>query len=102
MLPSEIIDFRGTAIATAKDSAEGFIVGNVDIEALRRARTTAEPLNMLAQLQMPLHVPGYDAAQFAQVDGFGRPIQSTDEHRARMRDDIASLIRRGILKAPTP
>lgn len=98
---SEIIDFTGTALASDATGSERFLTATIDIEALRHARTSADARNWLAQLQIPLHLPGYASARFAGVNGFGAtPVRDADDHRARLRDTIADLIRRGVLRAP--
>lgn len=101
MQPSEIIDYRGNALAASPDSAERFITATLDIEALRTARCTPGPLNPLAQLQASVHAPGYEAATFARTSRYtDRPIQQGSEHEPLQRRDIDDLIRRGVLKAP--
>lgn len=101
MLPSEIVDYRGRALATAKDSAEGYLTATIDIEALRKARSATEPLNSLAQLQAEVHRRGYDAAHFARMNAFAKkPIKNAEEHQPLFRGDIDALIRRGVLKTP--
>ena len=101
MLPSEIVDYRGRALATAKDSAEGFLTATIDIEALRTARIATEPLNNLAQLQAEVHRRGYDAAHFARTNAFAKkPINSAEEHQPLFRGDVDALIRRGVIKPP--
>lgn len=101
MLPSEIVDFRGRALASAKDSAERFITATLDVEALRKARTTPEPMNGLGQLMVEVHRAGYGAAHFSRVNGFANePIREINDHLVSFRADLADLVRRGVLKAP--
>ena len=101
MQPSEIVDYRGNALAASPDSAERFVTATLDIEALRTARCTPGPLNPLAQLQVSLHAPGYRDATFARTGRFAdHPIQQGAEHQPLQRRDIDDLIRRGVLKAP--
>lgn len=101
MQPTEIVDYRGHLMAASQDASEGFITATLDIEALRAARTAPGSLNPLAQLQASVHAPGYDAATFARINRFTKtPIDTGREHDALQREDIADLVRRGVLKAP--
>lgn len=101
MQPTEIVDFRGNLLARSRDAAECFVIAKIDIEALRKARTTVGPANTLAQLQVELHRPGYDKAHFATLDQFAnRPLITGDEHVRTEAADIEALVRRGVFQAP--
>lgn len=101
MQPSEIIDFTGNVLATSVDSKPQLIEASFDIEALRRARCTPGPSNILLQLQAELHGQDYTGARFAAPSPFGAALlDSGDEHDSVQKDAIADLVRRGIFKAP--
>ena len=104
LLPSEIVDYRGRALATGPAQGdERFVTAEIDIEALRKARTTAEHLNGLAQVQVEIHRHGYNTAHFARMNAFATtPIKATEEQKEVLfREEISDLIRRDVLKAPT-
>ena len=103
VLPSEIVDYRGRALVTGPDvSDERFVTAEIDIEALRKARTTPEHLNGLAQVQVEIHRHGYNKARFARMNAFAKtPIKNVDEQKvALFQAEIDDLVRRGVLKAP--
>ncbi len=100
-IPSEIIDYTGKPLATASSGAEGFITATLDIDALRKARTTPNSQNWLSELQVPVHKLAYDSAKFFPVDGLAKaPLQTAkdfDPIKARVIED---MLARGIIKAP--
>lgn len=99
--PSEIIDFNGNALATSADGGEGMIVAAIDIDALRRARTSLGLRNWLAQLQVPVHIPSYMSAAFAPVNAWAEtPLKDPKEHDAVLVRAIQDLVERGVLVAP--
>jgi deaminated glutathione amidase len=99
--PSQIIDFKGNMLAATQTGGEEFAVATVDIDALRRARTSLGSLNTLAALQVPLYRRNYEAAKFAPVDTHvDAPLSSTEEHNDIMRETISELVERGILIPP--
>jgi hypothetical protein len=103
VLPSEIIDYRGRALATGPDvNDERFVTADIDIEVLRKARTTPEHMNGLTQLQVEIHRHGYDTAKFAHMNAFAqRPIEARAEQMDTLfRAEIADLVSRGVYKAP--
>jgi predicted amidohydrolase len=103
VLPSEIIDYRGRALATGPDVGdERFVTADIDIEALRKARTTPEHMNGLTQVQVEIHRRGYNTAKFAHMNAFAKaPIKARAEQMDTLfRAEIADLVRRGVYKAP--
>ena len=99
--PSQIIDFEGKVLAATQTGGEEFAVATVDIDALRRARTSVGNQNKIAALQVPLYRPNYEAAQFAPIDThLDAPLSSTEEHNEIMRQTIKDLVERGVLVAP--
>jgi predicted amidohydrolase len=100
-LPTEIVDYTGRAIASDGSGREGFITATIDVDALRKARTTANAQNWLAQLQVPAHLPSYQAAQFSEINGWMKtPLKDSKEHGPKLEAAIAGLVKRGVLKAP--
>jgi deaminated glutathione amidase len=100
-IPSEIVDYTGKALATAADGAEGFVTATIDIDALRRARTTPNAQNWLAELQVPVHKLGYDEAKFFPVDALAKtPLQSAKDYDPIKARVIEDMLARGIIKAP--
>ena len=100
-VPSEIVDYLGRPLATASDSGEGFITATIDINALRTARTTPNSQNWLAELQVPVHAPGYQTAKFFPVDALAKtPLQSAKDYDPIRAKVIADLVARGIVQAP--
>ena len=101
MQPSEIVDFHGNVMAASRDGSEGASSATLDIEALRRARCTPGPGNVLLQLQSALHAPGYASARFARANGFARvaPVDGS-EHADLQRAEVRDLVARGVLVAP--
>lgn len=99
--PSQIIDFKGNMLAATQTGGEEFAVATVDIDALRRARTSLGNENKIAALQVPLYRPNYEVAKFAPIDThIDTPLSSTEEHNDIMRQTISELVERGVLVAP--
>lgn len=99
--PSQIIDFEGTMLAATQTGGEEFAVATIDVDALRRARTSLGNQNKLATFQADLYRGAYTAAEFAPVDEhLETPLASTDEHNEIMRETIRDLVERGVLVAP--
>ncbi len=99
--PSQIIDFKGNVLAATQTGGEEFAVATMDIDALRRARTSLGSLNTLGALQVPLYRRNYEAAEFAPIDThLDAPLVSTEEHNDIMRQTISELVERGVLVAP--
>ena len=103
--PSEIIDFRGNLLADSHTDGigggEGFIIGTIDINALRQARTGLGSQNTLCDLQVPVHRLTYEAAEFAPVNAFMEsPIQESQENNEVLRETVKRLVSRGVLVPP--
>ena len=76
-------------------------MATIDIDALRRERTSLGGSNLLSHLQMPLHREMYAATDFAPVNThLDAPLVSTDEHRAAQRQTVSRLVEEGILVPP--
>jgi predicted amidohydrolase len=100
-VPSEIVDYLGRPLAAAQDGGEGFVTAVIDIDALRKARTTPSSQNWLSEIQAPLHLPSYQSAKFFPMDAFAAaPMQSPKDYDPIKAGVIADLVARGILKAP--
>ncbi|MDX2144867.1 MAG: nitrilase-related carbon-nitrogen hydrolase [Rhodospirillaceae bacterium] len=100
-VPSEIVDYLGKPLATAADGGEGFVTAMIDIDALRKARTTPSAQNWLAEIQAPLHLPSYQSARFFPMDSFAKaPMESPRDYDPIKAQAIADLVARGVIKAP--
>ena len=106
-LPSEIIDHEGAPIASAPSGGEAFVVAEIDIDALRRSRTSltgSTPLlggAAFAQLQMAAHLPGFTRAHLSPVNQYAQaPIATAGEHDSGLLDVLARLAADGVLKPP--
>jgi deaminated glutathione amidase len=101
-VPSEIIDFRGQPLATARDSNEAFITATIDVEALRKARTTPNSQNWLVELQADVHRQGgYDRARFFPVDTFpAAPMENSSDYDAIKTRVVDDLVARDVLRRP--
>ena len=99
--PSQIIDFKGNKLAGTQSGGVEYAVAAIDIDALRRERTSLGGRNLLTHLQMPLHRDMYSAADFAPVNThLDTPLVSMDEHQAAQRETISRLVGEGILVPP--
>lgn len=99
--PSQIIDFRGDKLAGTQSGGVEYAVATIDIDALRRQRTSLGGSNLLTHLQMPLHRDMYSATDFAPVDThLDAPLVSTEEHSAAQRETVSRLVEEGILVPP--
>ena len=99
--PSQIIDFKGNKLAGTQSGGVEYAVATIDIDALRRERTSLGGSNLLSHLQMPLHRSMYAATDFAPVNThLDAPLVSTDEHRAAQRETVSRLVEEGILVPP--
>ncbi|MBM3515145.1 MAG: hypothetical protein FJX59_15755, partial [Alphaproteobacteria bacterium] len=100
-VPSEIVDYLGQPLAAAPDGGEGFVTANIDIDALRKARTTPNSRNWLSEIQAPLHLESYQSAKFFPMDSFAKaPMQSPKDYDPIKAQVIADLVARGIIKVP--
>ena len=100
MMHSEIISFGGELLAASCNDNDGFISASLDINALRRARTSMTQ-NWLAQTQLAAHLPGYTQARFTPSDGFAvAPLVSAAEQLQQLSQAVQDLIARGVLQAP--
>lgn len=98
--PSQIIDFKGNLLAASRTGGEDIVTAIIDIDALRKARTSLGSGNLLAALQTPIYRKTYEA-EFAPVDRMlDSPIQETPEHNDVLRQTISSLVDKGVLVPP--
>lgn len=99
--PSQIIDFEGAMLAATQTGGEEFVVATIDIDALRRARTSLGNQNKLATFNADLYRRNYELAEFAPIDThLDAPLVSTEEHNDIMRQTIQRLADEGVLLAP--
>lgn len=99
--PSQIIDFKGNMLAGTQSGGVEFAVATIDIDALRRTRTSLGGANLLSHLQMPLHRKSYSATDVAPIDTHvNGPLVSTEEHNTAQRQTIERLVEQGILVPP--
>lgn len=98
--PSQIIDFKGNMLAGSQTGGQEIVTATVDIDALRKARTSLGSGNLLAALQTPIYRQTYEA-DFAPIDALlDKPIQETPEHNDVLRQTISKLVEQGLLVPP--
>lgn len=100
--PTEIIDYHGKVISTAKGYDEFLVSSEIEIEALREFRISGNPKgNFLAQLQTQLHAPIYEKANLFPSNGWEKkPISSEAENKALEMNIIQQMLQNGVLVAP--
>jgi predicted amidohydrolase len=98
---SMMVDFRGNVIAQHTDASEWFVMGTVDIEALRRGRSQVF-MNYIAQLRMEVYANVYQGKTFFPPNAFPeRNKQSQDETWGIQNATVARLQKSGLLEKPT-
>jgi predicted amidohydrolase len=98
--PSQIIDFKGNMLAASQTGGQEVVSATIDIDALRKVRTSLGSGNLLAALQTPIYRGTYDAT-FAPTDSLlETPIQETPEHNDILQQTIKQLVDKGILIPP--
>lgn len=100
---SMILDFQGRVLAESRGPGERIIGATVDIEALRRLRSQAQPheLNPFCQLRAGLYGRIYQAAEAWPDDAFAdRPMADLEEARALARHVLRGWQDRGVLPPP--
>ena len=101
---SKIIDFQGRVIAENLAPGESArTAAPIDMDALRRARTTAGNLygvNRLARLRVEAYRPVYEAASFYPPNLYAdTPMQSKKQVGATLRQVMDTQLYEGSLKA---
>lgn len=98
--PSQIIDFKGNMLAGTQTGGQEIVSATIDIDALRKARTSLGSGSLLAALQTPIYRRTYET-DFAPVDALlDDPIQETPEHNDVLQRTIKELVDSGILIPP--
>lgn len=102
---SQVVNHRGEVISAAAGSGEAVCVAEIDLDAVREARTamtdTGHVWNFLAELRSDLYVPVYQQAKRWPNDGWAqKKLSSTKEARQLAREIIERLVAEGKLKRP--
>jgi len=98
---SQIVDFTGRILDVAAGTEECLITAQIDIEALRRRRTT-QRYNFLAELCAQAHAPIYAAARAWPIEAFAAaPMPDVKSNLALQRDVLARMQADGVLVAPS-
>jgi len=98
---SMIVDFRGNVVAQHTDASEWFVMGAIDIEALRRARSQIF-MNYITQLRMEVYANVFQGKTFFPPNAFAeKNKQSQDETWAIQTATVERLRREGILEKPS-
>jgi predicted amidohydrolase len=98
---SMIVDFRGNVIAQHTDASEWFVMGAIDIEALRRARSQIF-MNYIAQLRMEVYAKVMQGKTFFPPNAFpDKNKQSQDQTWAIQTATVERLQREGRLEKPS-
>ena len=99
--PSEILDWNGNVLATARDGLEQIVLADIDLTALRERRLAGN--NMVAQLQPAIHARVYaDAAATLFPEGRwdARPIADVSENTEQERAAIDRMLSAGMIRRP--
>jgi hypothetical protein len=95
-----IVDFRGNVIAQHTDASEWFVMGTIDVEALRRGRSQIF-MNYIAQLRMETYSKVFQGKTFFPPNAFPeRNKQSQSETWGIQKATVERLQREGILEKP--
>jgi hypothetical protein len=98
---SMIVDFRGNVISQHTDASEWFVMGTIDIEALRRGRSQIF-MNYIAQLRMETYAQVFQGKTFFPPHYFpDKNKQSQSETWAIQSAIVERLQREGILEKPS-
>lgn len=102
---SKIIDFQGQVMAATNTAGETTVSAVIDVDALRRARTSASGLygvNRLARIRAEVYAKVYETARFYPVNKFAdSPMDSKKRVRDNLVEAIDSLVARGLMKRPS-
>jgi predicted amidohydrolase len=97
---SMIADFRGNVIAQHTDTSEWFVMGTIDVEALRRGRSQVF-MNYVAQLRMEAYTSVFQGKTFFPPNAFPeRNKQNQAETWGIQTATVERLQRQGILEKP--
>ena len=98
---SMIVDFRGNVVSQHTDASEWFVMGAIDVEALRRGRSQIF-MNYIAQLRMETYAQVFQGKTFFPPHYFPeRNKQSQSETWAIQTAIVERLQREGILEKPS-
>ena len=98
---SMIVDFRGNVIAQHTDASEWFVMGTIDVEALRRGRSQIF-MNYIAQLRMETYAKVFQGKTFFPPNAFPeRNKQSQSETWAIQTATVERLQKEGLLEKPS-
>jgi predicted amidohydrolase len=98
---SMIVDYRGNVVSQHTDASEWFVMGTVDIEALRRARSQIF-MNYIAQLRMEVYANVFQGKTFFPPNAFPeRNKQTQDQTWAIQTATVERLQREGRLEKPS-
>jgi len=100
--PSQVIDFKGNLLARTGSGGVEFAAATIDIDALRRMRTSLGGFNtMINHLQMPVFQGLYTSFDGAPVNThLDTAMESAGELREFQRDTIARMVEQGVLVPP--
>jgi predicted amidohydrolase len=97
---SMIVDFRGNVISQHTDASEWFVMGTIDVEALRRGRSQIF-MNYIAQLRLETYAHVFQGHTFFPPHAFPeRNKQSQSETWAIQSATVERLQKEGILEKP--
>jgi predicted amidohydrolase len=98
---SMIVDFRGNVVVQHTDASEWFVMGVVDVEALRRARSQIF-MNYIAQLRMEVYAEVFSGKTFFPPNSFSeKNKQRQDDSWAIQAETVERLQKMGVLEKPT-
>jgi hypothetical protein len=97
---SMIVDFRGNVISQHTDASEWFVMGTIDVEALRRGRSQIF-MNYIAQLRLETYAHVFQGHTFFPPNAFPeRNKQNQSETWAIQSATVERLQKEGILEKP--
>ncbi len=98
---SMIVDFRGNVVAQHTDASEWFVMGTIDVEALRRGRSQIF-MNYIAQLRMEVYAKAFQGKTFFPPNAFpDKNKPSQDATWAIQSATVERLQKEGILEKPS-
>ncbi len=98
---SMIVDFRGNVVAQHTDASEWFVMGAIDVEGLRRARSQVF-MNYIAQLRLDVYAKAFQGKTCFPPNAFPKKNkQSQDETWAIQTATVERLQKLGVLEKPT-
>jgi hypothetical protein len=95
-----IVDFRGNVVAQHTDASEWFVMGTIDVEALRRGRSQIF-MNYIARLRMEVYTKAYQGKTFFPPNASpDKNKPSQDATWAIQSATVERLQKEGILEKP--